>query len=106
MGDPLSARLGTSSYPLTGAVIAAVLPGRRALSRRFSRASGSAIMLRRRWPMRSFGRASITALLALVALMAAAPAASAQAEEEPDNIVVLTGRADVRAGETVDNVVI
>ena len=40
------------------------------------------------------------------ALTAAAPAAGAQAEEEPDNIVVLTGRAEVRAGETVDNVII
>jgi hypothetical protein len=56
--------------------------------------------------MRSVVRASMVLLLALFALMAAAPAASAQAEEEPDNIVVLTGRADVRAGETVDNVVI
>ena len=56
--------------------------------------------------MRSVVRASITLLLALFALIAAAPAASAQAEEEPDNIVVLTGRAEVRAGETVDNVII
>ena len=56
--------------------------------------------------MRSVVRASITLLVALFALTAAAPAASAQAEEEPDNIVVLTGRAEVRAGETVDNVVI
>jgi hypothetical protein len=56
--------------------------------------------------MRSFMRASFTLLLALFALVVAAPAASAQAEEEPDNIVVLTGRAEVREGETVDNVVI
>jgi hypothetical protein len=56
--------------------------------------------------MRSLVRVSITVLLALIALMAAAPAASAQAEDEPDNIVVLTGRAEVRAGETVDNVII
>ena len=56
--------------------------------------------------MRSVVRASITLLLALFGLTAAAPAASAQAEKEPDNIVVLTGRAEVRAGETVDNVII
>jgi hypothetical protein len=56
--------------------------------------------------MRSVIRASITLLLALLALTAAAPAASAQAEEEPDNIVVLTGRAEVRPGETVDNILI
>lgn len=56
--------------------------------------------------MRSFVRAFVTPLLALSALIAVAPAAGAQAEEEPDNIVVLTGRADVRAGETVDNVII
>ena len=41
--------------------------------------------------MRSVFRASITVLLALCALMAAAPAASAQAEEEPDNIVACSG---------------
>ena len=48
---------------------------------------------------------SVVALVAL-ALMVTAPAAGAQAEDEPDNIVVLTGRAEVRSGETVDNVFI
>ena len=56
--------------------------------------------------MRIVVRVFIALLLPLFALTAAAPAASAQAEEEPDNIVVLTGRADVRAGETVENVII
>jgi hypothetical protein len=56
--------------------------------------------------MRSLIRTSITLLVALFALTAAAPAATAQAEEERDNIVVLTGRADIPAGETVDNVII
>jgi hypothetical protein len=56
--------------------------------------------------MRSLIRASVALVLSLFALTAAAPAAGAQAEDEPDNIVVLTGRAEVRAGETVDNVVI
>jgi hypothetical protein len=56
--------------------------------------------------MRVVGRVFIALLLALFALTVAAPAANAQVEEEPDNIVVLTGRADVRAGETVDNVII
>src|SRR4029450_11305972 len=57
-------------------------------------------------PMGFVVRVFIVVLLSLPALAAAAPASNAQAEEEPDNIVVLTGRADVRAGETVDNVVI
>jgi hypothetical protein len=56
--------------------------------------------------MRPVIRVSITLLVASFVLAGAAPAASAQAEEEPDNIVVLTGRAEVRAGETVDNVII
>jgi hypothetical protein len=56
--------------------------------------------------MRVLVRASVALVLAQLALTAAAPAAGAQAEEEPDNIVVLTGRAEVREGETVDNVVI
>ena len=56
--------------------------------------------------MRSVVRASVTLPVALFAVVAAAPAASAQGEAEPDNIVVLTGRAEVRVGETVDNVII
>jgi hypothetical protein len=56
--------------------------------------------------MRSLIRASVALVIAQFALMAAAPAAGAQAEDEPDNIVVLTGRAEVREGESVDNVVI
>ena len=56
--------------------------------------------------MRSVIRASIALLLALLVLTAAAPAAGAQAEDERDNIVVLTGRAEVREDETVDNVII
>src|SRR5262245_32579209 len=56
--------------------------------------------------MRFVVRASTALLLALTAIAAAAPAAGAQAEEGPDNIVVLTGRAEVRAGESVDNVII
>ena len=56
--------------------------------------------------MRSVIRASVALLVALFALTAAAPAAGAQEDDEPDNIVVLTGRAEVREGETVDNVII
>ncbi|HEX6237679.1 MAG TPA: hypothetical protein VFZ68_10825 [Acidimicrobiales bacterium] len=60
--------------------------------------------------MRTFTRlASVLAVVALAGLagVAVAPAAGAQvAEEQGDNVVVLTGRAVVRSGETVDNVVI
>jgi hypothetical protein len=56
--------------------------------------------------MRSVIRASVALLVTLFALTAAAPAAGAQEDDEPDNIVVLTGRAEVREGETVDNVII
>lgn len=57
--------------------------------------------------MRTIIRTSAALTLAVLALMVFAPAASAQADDdEPDNIVVLTGRAEVREGETVDNVVI
>lgn len=56
--------------------------------------------------MRSVIRTSVALTFVLFALTAAAPAARAQAEDEPDNIVVLTGRAEVREGETVDNVII
>lgn len=51
-------------------------------------------------------RSVFALLVALMALTAAAPAAGAQSDDEPDNIVVLTGRAEVRSGETVDNVFI
>jgi hypothetical protein len=52
-------------------------------------------------------RLFLAALLAVFTITAAAPVAGAQAEDdEPDNIVVLTGRAEVREGETVDNVFI
>jgi hypothetical protein len=52
-------------------------------------------------------RLFLAVLLAVFTITAAAPVAGAQAEDdEPDNIVVLTGRAEVREGETVDNVFI
>jgi len=56
--------------------------------------------------MRSFTRALLASLVILLATTANTTAASAQSDEEPDNIVVITGRAEVRAGETVDNVFI
>jgi hypothetical protein len=56
--------------------------------------------------MRVVTRVFLAVVLAVLALVAGASAAGAQAEDEPDNIVVLTGRAEVREGETVDNVVI
>lgn len=52
-------------------------------------------------------RSVFALLVALMALTAAAPAAGAQSDDDDlDNIVVLTGRAEVRSGETVDNVFI
>jgi cytoskeletal protein CcmA (bactofilin family) len=57
--------------------------------------------------MRYVTRSVYALLLTLVALMATAPAAGAQSDDDDlDNIVVLTGRAEVRSGETVDNVFI
>ena len=57
--------------------------------------------------MRSVIRSALVLVLAVLALVVDSPAAGAQAEdEEVDNIVVITGRAEVREGETVDNVVI
>lgn len=56
--------------------------------------------------MRIVIRMSLALFLAVIVITAGAPVAGAQAEDEPDNIVVLTGRAEVRQGETVDNVFI
>ena len=56
--------------------------------------------------MRFVTRMALALLLAAFAVTAGAPVAGAQAEDEPDNIVVVTGRAEVREGETVDNVFI
>jgi|RhiMethySRZTD1v2_1073278.scaffolds.fasta_scaffold20162_4 hypothetical protein len=58
--------------------------------------------------MRFVTRTPLVLLLAAVALLAAAPLAGAQSDDqdEPDHIVVVTGRAEVREGETVDNVFI
>ncbi len=56
--------------------------------------------------MRFVTRMALALLLAAFAITAGAPVAGAQAEDEPDNIVVVTGRAEVREGETVDNVFI
>ena len=56
--------------------------------------------------MRFVTRMALALLIAAFAIMAGAPVAGAQAEDEPDNIVVVTGRAEVREGETVDNVFI
>ena len=56
--------------------------------------------------MRSLTRVTVVLVIAAFALMAAAPAAGAQADDEVENIVVLTGRAEVREGEAVDVVFI
>lgn len=56
--------------------------------------------------MRTVTRGFLALALAVVALLVAAPAAGAQADDDTDNIVVVTGRAEVRPGETVDNVFI
>jgi hypothetical protein len=56
--------------------------------------------------MRTVTRVSLALALAVLALAAGASPAGAQAADEPDNIVVLTGRAEVHEGETVDTVFI
>lgn len=58
--------------------------------------------------MRPVTRLCMFVLAGILALVAVAPAAGAQVEvdDEPDNLVVITGRAEVREGETVDNVFI
>src|SRR5262245_54497279 len=56
--------------------------------------------------MRVITRVLLAVVLAMLALTVGAPAAGAQTENKPDNIVVITGRAEVREGETVDNVFI
>jgi hypothetical protein len=57
--------------------------------------------------MHAVTRPCLALLVAVLAVMAAAPVAGAQADDdEIDNIVAITGRAEVREGETVDNVVI
>ena len=57
--------------------------------------------------MRFVTRTASALLLSVLALVAGAHAAGAQAvDEEPDTIVVLTGRVDVPEGQTVDTVVI
>jgi cytoskeletal protein CcmA (bactofilin family) len=56
--------------------------------------------------MRTIFRTIVVLALAVLAVTVAAAPAAAQNDDEPDNIVVLTGRAEVREGETVDNVVI
>ena len=52
------------------------------------------------------GRLALLALAFVVAALALAPPALAQTVSEPDTQVVLSGRAEVRAGERVETVVI
>jgi hypothetical protein len=57
--------------------------------------------------MHSVTRPLLAVLVAVLAVTAGASAAGAQTDDdEIDNIVVVTGRAEVRDGETVDNVFI
>jgi hypothetical protein len=59
--------------------------------------------------MRAVTRVSVALALAVLALAAGASAAAAQSADDsggPDTLVVLTGRAEVHEGETVDTVVI
>lgn len=57
--------------------------------------------------MRTVTRLTLVPVIAALALTAAAPAVGAQdVDDDVDNIVVVTGRAEVREGETVDVVVI
>jgi len=55
--------------------------------------------------MRTISRCGLVLLVACLSGLAAAPAAGAQADEDQgDNVIVLTGRAEVRQDETVDGV--
>jgi hypothetical protein len=55
--------------------------------------------------MRTVVRSGFLLLVACLIGLAGAPAAGAQTDEDQgDNVVVLTGRAEVRGHETVDNV--
>ena len=57
--------------------------------------------------MRTFMRASLALTLVILVLLATARPAGAQGDgEQDDNLVVVTGHAEVREGETIDNVVI
>lgn len=57
--------------------------------------------------MRTTIRSGLLVLVASLFGLAVAPAAGAQTDEDQgDNVIVLTGRADVREDETVDNVFI
>jgi hypothetical protein len=57
--------------------------------------------------MRTLIRTCLALVAAVLLVLAAAPAAGAQADDDrPDSIVVVTGRAEVPEGDDVDNVVI
>lgn len=56
--------------------------------------------------MHSVTRGCLAVLVAGLAVTAGAPAAGAQTDDDTDNIVVITGRAEVREDETIDNVFI
>lgn len=57
--------------------------------------------------MRTFMRVGLALVMALLAVVAAArPAGAQDGDEQEDNLVVVTGRAEVREGESVENVVI
>jgi hypothetical protein len=63
-------------------------------------------MDRRRHRRRLVIRFLIVVVAAVIATLVAAPAAGAQVDDDIDNLVVITGRAQVREGETVDVVFI
>jgi hypothetical protein len=57
--------------------------------------------------MRNLIRAGLVLTVSAVLCLAGSPAAGAQGEDEQgDTVIVLTGRAEIRDGETVDNVFI
>ena len=58
------------------------------------------------WTAAMIGRRALAALCAAVAGVGVAPPAFAQTASEPETQVVLSGRAEVRAGERVETVVI